>query len=94
MSSDYTVELITIADVGVLLSKDWFEWADQSKLLAAGMHLVFVDFELVDFELVDCEPVAPELVESEPASKGLGSIGDKAGRARIRGRGSSNSTAA
>ena len=38
---DYTVELITDADVGVLLLKDWFEWADESKLLAAGMHLVF-----------------------------------------------------
>ena len=23
---DYTIELITDADVGVLLSKDWFDW--------------------------------------------------------------------
>jgi hypothetical protein len=38
---DYTVELITDADVGILLLKDWFEWADESKLLAAGMRLIF-----------------------------------------------------
>ena len=38
---DYTVELITDADVGVLLSKDWFEWADESKPLAAGTRLIF-----------------------------------------------------
>ena len=36
-----TVELITDADVGVLLSKDWFEWVDKSKLLTAGTHLIF-----------------------------------------------------
>jgi hypothetical protein len=38
---DYTVELIADADVGVLLSKDWFEWADKSKLPAAGTRLIF-----------------------------------------------------
>jgi fatty acid synthase subunit alpha len=38
---DYAVELITDADVGVLLSKDWFEWADESKPLAAGTRLIF-----------------------------------------------------
>jgi fatty acid synthase subunit alpha, fungi type len=38
---DYTVELITDADVGVLLSKDWFEWAEESKPLAAGTRLIF-----------------------------------------------------
>jgi fatty acid synthase subunit beta len=27
---DYTVELITDTDFGVLLSKDWFGWADES----------------------------------------------------------------
>jgi len=36
---DYTVELITDADdVGVLLSKDWFEWG---KPLTAGTRLIF-----------------------------------------------------
>ena len=38
---DYTVELITDADVGILLSNDWFEWADESKLLAASTRLIF-----------------------------------------------------
>jgi len=38
---DYMVELVTDADVGVLLSKDWFEWADEMKPLAAGMRLIF-----------------------------------------------------
>jgi hypothetical protein len=33
---DYTAELVTDADAGILLSKDWFEWADKSKPLAAG----------------------------------------------------------
>jgi fatty acid synthase subunit alpha len=38
---DYTVELVTDADVGVLLSKDWFEWADEVKPLTAGTRLIF-----------------------------------------------------
>ena len=38
---DYTIELITDADVGVLLLKDWFERADESKPLTAGMRLIF-----------------------------------------------------
>jgi len=38
---DYTVELVTDADVGVLLSKDWFEWADEAKPLTAGARLIF-----------------------------------------------------
>lgn len=38
---DYTVELITDADVGILLSKDWFEWADKSKPLTVGTRLIF-----------------------------------------------------
>jgi hypothetical protein len=38
---DYTVKVATDADVGVLLSKDWFEWADKSKLLTAGTHPIF-----------------------------------------------------
>jgi len=38
---DYAVELATDADVGVLLSKDWFEWADETKPLTAGMRLTF-----------------------------------------------------
>ncbi len=38
---DYTVELATDADVGVLLSKDWFEWSDEAQPLAAGTRLIF-----------------------------------------------------
>jgi len=33
---NYTVELATDAGIGVLLSKDWFKWADEAKLLTAG----------------------------------------------------------
>ena len=32
---EYTVELVTDADVDFLISKDWFEWADESKPLTA-----------------------------------------------------------
>ncbi len=38
---DYSVEPATDADVGVLLSKDWFEWADETKPLTAGTRLIF-----------------------------------------------------
>jgi fatty acid synthase subunit alpha len=38
---EYTVELATDADVGVLMSKDWFEWADEDKPLTAGARLIF-----------------------------------------------------
>lgn len=38
---DYAVELATDADVGVLQSKDWFEWADETKPLTAGTRLIF-----------------------------------------------------
>jgi fatty acid synthase subunit alpha len=38
---DYTVELATDADVGVLLSKDWFEWLDEARRLEAGTRLIF-----------------------------------------------------
>jgi hypothetical protein len=38
---DYAVELATDADVGVLQSKDWFEWADEAKPLTAGTRLTF-----------------------------------------------------
>ena len=38
---DYTVELIADADASVLLLKDWLEWADKSKLLAASTCLTF-----------------------------------------------------
>lgn len=38
---DYTVELATDADVGVLLSKDWFEWSDEAQPLKAGARLIF-----------------------------------------------------
>jgi acyl dehydratase len=38
---DYAVELATDADVGVLQSKDWFEWADDKTKLTAGTRLIF-----------------------------------------------------
>jgi fatty acid synthase subunit alpha, fungi type len=38
---DYTVELASDADVGVLLSKDWFEWADETNPLTTGTRLIF-----------------------------------------------------
>ncbi|RPD59601.1 fatty acid synthase [Lentinus tigrinus ALCF2SS1-6] len=38
---DYVVELPTEATVGVLLSKEWFEWDDETKPLQAGTTLVF-----------------------------------------------------
>ncbi|EPQ52677.1 hypothetical protein GLOTRDRAFT_112049 [Gloeophyllum trabeum ATCC 11539] len=38
---DYVVDLPTEADVAVLLSKEWFEWGDDSKPLKAGTALVF-----------------------------------------------------
>ena len=38
---DYLVELPTDASVGVLQSKEWFEWDDETKPLQAGTSLVF-----------------------------------------------------
>ena len=38
---DYVVELPTEAAVGVLQSKEWFEWDDETKPLQAGTTLVF-----------------------------------------------------
>ncbi|KAI0077780.1 fatty acid synthase [Panus rudis PR-1116 ss-1] len=38
---DYLVELTNDAQVGVLKSKQWFEWDDESKPLQAGTTLVF-----------------------------------------------------
>ncbi|THH15787.1 hypothetical protein EW146_g4747 [Bondarzewia mesenterica] len=38
---DYLVELINDAAVGVLQSKEWFEWDDPSKPLQAGTGLIF-----------------------------------------------------
>ncbi|KAI0635636.1 fatty acid synthase [Trametes polyzona] len=38
---DYLVELPTEAAVGVLQSKEWFEWDDETKPLQAGTTLVF-----------------------------------------------------
>ena len=37
---EYTVELVADADVGVLISKDWLEWADESKPLIAPARLI------------------------------------------------------
>ena len=37
----YIVELVTDADVVVLISKDWFEWADESKSLTVDARLIF-----------------------------------------------------
>uniref|UniRef100_A0A0W0EUQ4 Putative fatty acid synthase n=1 Tax=Moniliophthora roreri TaxID=221103 RepID=A0A0W0EUQ4_MONRR len=39
--SDYIVTLATDADVGVLQSKEWFDWHDETKPLTAGTSLVF-----------------------------------------------------
>jgi len=38
---DYLVPLETDADVGVLQSKEWFEWEDESSPLLAGTSLIF-----------------------------------------------------
>jgi fatty acid synthase subunit alpha, fungi type len=38
---DYMVDLEKDADVGVIQSKDWFEWNDASKPLQAGTALIF-----------------------------------------------------
>ena len=38
---DYLVELPTEASVGVLQSKEWFEWDDETKPLQAGTSLIF-----------------------------------------------------
>ena len=38
---DYIVELADDASVGVLKSKEWFEWDDETKPLQAGITLVF-----------------------------------------------------
>ena len=38
---DYMVNLERDADVGVIQSKDWFEWDDASKPLQAGSALIF-----------------------------------------------------
>jgi fatty acid synthase subunit alpha len=38
---DYMVTLATDADVGVLQSKEWFEWDDESAPLTAGTSLIF-----------------------------------------------------
>ncbi|KAH9856627.1 fatty acid synthase [Lenzites betulinus] len=38
---DYLVELETDAAVGVLQSKEWFEWDDETKPLQAGTALIF-----------------------------------------------------
>ncbi|EEB87574.1 hypothetical protein MPER_15032, partial [Moniliophthora perniciosa FA553] len=39
--SDYIVTLATDADVGVLQSKEWFDWHDETKPLVAGTSLIF-----------------------------------------------------
>ncbi|KAF7326259.1 Fatty acid synthase [Mycena kentingensis (nom. inval.)] len=38
---DYIVKLDTDAAIGVLQSKEWFEWIDESKPLLAGTNLIF-----------------------------------------------------
>jgi fatty acid synthase subunit beta len=39
--SDYPVEPSTNADICVLLSNDWFEWADEAKPTPASTRLTF-----------------------------------------------------
>lgn len=38
---DYFVELATDADIGVLQSKEWFEWDDETKPIHTGTTLIF-----------------------------------------------------
>jgi fatty acid synthase subunit alpha, fungi type len=38
---DYVVELVDDASIGVLKSKEWFEWDDETKPLLAGVSLIF-----------------------------------------------------
>lgn len=38
---DYIVTLATDADVGVLQSKEWFDWQDESQSLVPGIPLIF-----------------------------------------------------
>lgn len=38
---DYVVTLATNADVGVLQSKEWFDWQDESQSLVSGIPLIF-----------------------------------------------------
>ncbi|KAG6813968.1 hypothetical protein H0H92_005223, partial [Tricholoma furcatifolium] len=47
---DYTVLLATDADVGVLQSKEWFEWDDDSTPLVAGTSLIFRISSQVSFK--------------------------------------------
>lgn len=39
--SDYAVDLPTATDVGILQSKEWFQWDDSSKPLLPGTTLIF-----------------------------------------------------
>jgi fatty acid synthase subunit alpha, fungi type len=47
---DYVVKLENAAAVGVLQSKEWFEWDDESRPLAAGASLIFRVQSLVTFK--------------------------------------------
>ena len=41
LEPDYLVHLESDADVGVLQSKEWFEWDDMSPSLLAGTSVIF-----------------------------------------------------
>ena len=47
---DYLVHLESDADVGVLQSKEWFEWDDLSSSLLAGTSLIFCIHTQVSFK--------------------------------------------
>jgi fatty acid synthase subunit beta len=47
---DYLVHLESDADVGVLQSKEWFEWDDMSSSLLAGTSLIFCIQSQVSFK--------------------------------------------
>lgn len=48
--TDYAVTLNTDADVGVLQSKEWFDWEDETKPLLAGTSLIFRTRSEVSFK--------------------------------------------
>jgi fatty acid synthase subunit alpha, fungi type len=56
-----TVELAPDAEVGILLSKDWFEWAAETKQFTAGTRLIFrlrADVTVTYRDKVNCGSVA------------------------------------
>ena len=61
---DYLVHLESDADVGVLQSKEWFEWDDLSSSLLAGTSLIFRIQSQVSFKDKTAYRTFPSLVIS------------------------------